>query len=206
MSDIPAGTNTNTTLSVGNPVSSSIASTGDRDWVRIDLAPGEWIQVDMNATSGGLDAFLRLRDEDGNLLDRDDDSGSGTNSSLVFGGGEGGTYYLDAGSFNSASAGSYTLTASSVSAPSGSPVDVLDGGVQLPSGSPTVVTVYFVPAGQTSNFGVNFAGDSTDSEGWTQFEIDRVMAALGSIENVANIDFQISSNPNADFQMVIDSN
>ncbi|MDX8354573.1 M10 family metallopeptidase [Cognatiyoonia sp. IB215182] len=44
--------------------------------------------------------------------------------------------------------------------------------------------------------------DNTISEGWSSYERARVEAALASIAAVANVTFTITSNPNADFQLV----
>lgn len=78
-----------------------------------------------------------------------------------------------------------------------SPVATLDYGT---SRGDDAITVYFVPNGQQANA----IPDEVTSDGWTQFEIDRFMAALTTISNYINVTFEQSNNPNADFQMVLD--
>jgi Ca2+-binding RTX toxin-like protein len=203
MSDIPNNNTTNATLSVGGTFSSNIGFDGDRDWVRIDLDPGEYVSVAMNGT-GLADPFLRVYDAGGNLVALNDDGGSGLNSLAVFGSAAGGTFYVEAGSFDDTGTGNYQLSATAAPAPV--PIDALDSGNAR---TDTDISVYFVPAGQSGNFNDGNPNDDSDevvSEGWTQFEIDRFMAALASIEAVTNVTFTQTSDPNADFQLVLDDN
>lgn len=79
------------------------------------------------------------------------------------------------------------------------PVATLDSGLFR---GDTTISVYFVGNGQTANA---IPGENIDSEGWSSAEKDRVMAALASIENYINVTFEISANPNADFQLVLDT-
>lgn len=64
----------------------------------------------------------------------------------------------------------------------------------------TDISVYFVQSG-TANA---VPGEQITSEGWTDYEIDRAMAALAAISNYVNITFVRTSDPNADFQLVLD--
>lgn len=80
--------------------------------------------------------------------------------------------------------------------PDTSPVDSLDSGTER---NDTLVTVHFVGAGLDSASTL----DSTRSDGWSSYERARVQAALDAISAVANIQFQVTSDPDADFQLVI---
>ncbi len=97
MADIPNNASTNATLTVGGSFQNSLEFTGDRDWVRIDLAPGQWVAVTQRGTGETpLDAYLSVYDADGNFLTSDDDlSGASntTDATVIIGGGEGGTFY-----------------------------------------------------------------------------------------------------------------
>lgn len=88
-----------------------------------------------------------------------------------------------------------SLAALGVSGPS--PVDTLDTGTQR-TDTATPITVYFVPAGAER--------DGVTSEGWSDYERAQFMAALATISAVANVTFVETTNPNADFQVVLDSN
>ena len=86
------------------------------------------------------------------------------------------------------------------------PALALDGGRGR---GDDVVTVSFVGAGQKadfSRFNVPSGSDEIISEGWSQYEIERTMAALATISNYIDITFEFTTAANADFQMVLDSN
>ncbi|WP_342069723.1 M10 family metallopeptidase [Yoonia algicola] len=202
MADLPNNSSTTATLTVDGPEFTSTLSSGaDRDWVRIDLDPGEWVAVTQRGTGATpLDAYMSVYDADGNFVTTDDESDASNtdfNATVIFGGGAGGTFYVEAGSYFNGSSGSYTLEAVSVPEPSGTPLDVLDSG-SLRTDAASPITVYFVPDGQTR--------DGVTSEGWSESERAQFMAALGAVEAVANITFEESSNANADFQLVLDTN
>lgn len=201
MADLPNNSSTTATLTVdGAEYASTLSSGADRDWVRIDLDPGEWVAVTPRGTGATpLDAYLSVYDADGNFVTTDDESNASNtdfDATVVFGGGAGGTFYVEAGSYFNGSSGSYTLEAVSIPEPAGSPLDVLDSG-SLRTDTATPITVYFVPDGQIR--------DGVTSEGWTEDERTQFMAALGAVEAVANITFVESSNPSADFQLVLDT-
>ena len=60
------------------------------------------------------DAFLYLRDSDGNLVAYDDQSGGNNNAQIIYTATESGTYYLDAQSYVDLYTGAYTLTATNL--------------------------------------------------------------------------------------------
>ena len=201
MSDLPASSSTSALLTVGGSLSDVIETNGDKDWVRIDLAPGEWVQVVQRGTGQSPleDAFMSVYDDDGNLVTSDDElnsENSDFDAAVVFGGGAGGTYYIEAGAYRDMFRGGYTLDAVSVAPPTTDLLGTLDSGTQR-NDSDNVVTVYFVPSGQRR--------DGLTSEGWTAYEQQRFEAGLAAIAAVANITFVTTTNPNADFQLVLDS-
>ncbi len=80
--------------------------------------------------------------------------------------------------------------------PRSSPVDSLYIGTQRRD---SFITVHLVGFGQR-------APDDPDrvvSEGWSNYEEQRVRAALDSIEAVTNLTFALTSDVNADFQLVL---
>ncbi len=200
MADIPNNASTSATLTIGGSLTSAIDSNGDRDWVRIDLGPGQYAAI--NLTGIGLnDPILRVYDADGNLVAINDDVSEGfdIDSRVTIGSAEGGTFYIEAGAFDDSGTGSYQLTATETT-----PVDPLDSGLAR---GDDVITVYFVEDGNRANFDVSRLGSSeVVSDGWTQSERDAVMAALGVISNYVDLRFVLSTDPNADFQMVLDDN
>ena len=82
----------------------------------------------------------------------------------------------------------------SVVIPSNSPVDSLFSGTQR---TDTNISVHFAGLGQGPT-----VFENTPSEGWTAYERARVEAALTAISNVANVTFTVTSNPDADFQLI----
>jgi hypothetical protein len=188
MPDLPANTTTTATLSVGGTYSDSLETSGDRDWVRVDLAPGEYVTIRMEGQTLD-DPYMRIYDSNSTLVIQNDD-GNGYDSSVTIGSETGGTFYVEAGSYNDTGTGTYELTAEITT-----PVDTLISGNER---TDTAVSVYFVPNGVSR--------DGITSEGWTATERAQFMAALATIEAVANITFTESSDPNADFQVVLDDN
>jgi Ca2+-binding RTX toxin-like protein len=56
----------------------------DMDWFRIEVQAGQSYTLSLNATSGGLDPYVRLYDAYGRLIGGDDDSGPGNNAQISF--------------------------------------------------------------------------------------------------------------------------
>lgn len=113
--DLPANTTTNGSVTVGGSVEGDLSFVGDRDWYKITLTEGQSIQIalDGTGTTPVGDTFLRIYDAAGNLLGSNDDGGtSGFNSLLNFIAQSGGTYYIEAASWDDQSTGHYTLAVS----------------------------------------------------------------------------------------------
>lgn len=73
---------------------------------RLDLAESGPVRIDLQSSQ--FDAFLSLRDAEGNLLAQDDDGGSGTDSRILQTL-TAGTYVIEASTFDPGETGSYTL-------------------------------------------------------------------------------------------------
>ena len=103
--DLPATTTTPATVTVdGTPVRSRVDSAGDRDWFAVDLAVGVGYQIHMNgnsSSSGTLDDpyLYGVWSDDSTKLagTADNDSGTGTDSQVLFVAPADGTYYIAAG-------------------------------------------------------------------------------------------------------------
>lgn len=201
MADIPNNSSTSATLTVGGSFQSNLGFEGDRDWVRIDLDPGQFVAISMDGLSL-VDPYLRVYDADGDLVALNDDF-NGRDSQVTIGGPTGGTFYVEAGAFEDNGTGTYELTA--VAVPPPSPVDTLDSGLARGDGD-NIVTVYFVDRGDQAEFGrlTPDSGADVVSEGWSTDERNAVMTALGVISNYADVTFVLSDDPQADFQMVLD--
>ncbi|PUB14845.1 M10 family metallopeptidase [Yoonia sediminilitoris] len=210
MSDIPANAATTATLGFDRAVSGRLDYSGDRDWFRIDVAAGDWVKVTQRAAGSDPleDSMIRVYDADGRLITADDElntSTSNTDGAVTFGGGAGGTYFIEAASYRNYYSGDYKLSADLVNAPSGNPVEALDSGTQR---SDSNITVHFVTGGQRAKFGY-LTGDTQDdirSEGWSSYEKSRFMSALDTITAVTNLTFTQTTDKNADFQVVLDTN
>lgn len=82
------------------------------------------------------------------------------------------------------------------------PIDSITWGTQLDASEP--INVFFVGRGGSRFIG---EGDSYTSEGFNAYEQAQIMAALGAIEDVTNLKFNVVTNAaNADFQLVLDTN
>ncbi|MBC2859101.1 M10 family metallopeptidase C-terminal domain-containing protein [Stappia sp. 28M-7] len=116
--DASASTSTSYTINVGDSFNGTLTS-GDQDWVRVTLEAGTTYNIALTANTSGLDTYLRVHNSSGTQIAFNDDGGDGLNSFLSFTATTGGTYYLNAGSYNGLSTGNYTL---SITAPPPLPV------------------------------------------------------------------------------------
>lgn len=121
-SDAAASSATTYTISVGDMFAGSL-STGDRDWVAIDLIAGEINTFNLEGVDSGSgtlsDPYLRLYNSAGEMISSNDDNGDNLNSTMVGSVDISGTYYISAGSYRDRYAGTYelTVTAGGVSGP-----------------------------------------------------------------------------------------
>lgn len=97
-------------------------------------------------------------------------------------------------------------TSASVTGISGDcPASTLDSGNYR---TDDTITIYFVGNGDQANAADEIAdpsgSDEIESDGWSAYEEDRVMAALSTISNYINVSFEETSSPDADFQLVLD--
>ena len=91
-------------------ISSSIESSGDKDWIRLTVPVSQSYKINLDSDSGSfLDCYLTIRDESGNTLASDDDSGPGLNSQLTINLNSEKFYYAEAKGYSSTT-GKYTLT------------------------------------------------------------------------------------------------
>ncbi|MCA8932948.1 MAG: PPC domain-containing protein [Rhodospirillaceae bacterium] len=113
--DFPSNPQTNGRLNVPGQTGGNLETGDDQDWFAVQLQPGAPVIFDLEGqrTNRGTlgDPYLRIFDQYGTELDRNDDGGEGFNSRLQFVAPQYGTYFVSAGSFG-ASTGTYTLTAS----------------------------------------------------------------------------------------------
>ncbi|HZC37341.1 MAG TPA: matrixin family metalloprotease, partial [Sphingomicrobium sp.] len=129
MTDIPADTSTTATISVGGTVTGTLEVAGDHDWYAINLTAGQTLvfSEDGSGLTPDADAYLNLRDSSGNIIAWNDDSGGTHNSAIYYQVTSSGTYYLDAGAWDTQAqdstpdsdyiTGTYTLSVQSYTAP-----------------------------------------------------------------------------------------
>ena len=209
MPDITTAEVTAANLTFDTHYNGVLSDPGDRDLLRVDLASGEWAQVTQTGTGDNalFDPLVRVYDSQGRLLTTDDEmssSSSNLDASAIFGGGVASTYFVEAASYRDNYRGEYTVTAETIAAPQSSPVDVLDSGTRRTDRD---ISVYFVAAGDSASFGdtTNTEQDDVTSEGWNAYEQSRVIAALDTIAAVTNLTFNVTNNPDADFQLILDT-
>ena len=184
-------------MQVGDSFHGSLEAAGDRDWVAITLNEGEFYSIDLTGRggSGVNDTYLRVYDQNGNLIDFDDDGGSGYNSSLTLSASYAGTHYIEADSYQSRSTGDYQIDVASAGAPS--PTDALVWGSAVWHTSETI-QVYFAAEGTS----VDDEGTSITSDGFSDTAIANIMGIFDGVSNFANIDFALTtSQAEADIQL-----
>ena len=194
MPDIAQGPSTTATIAPGEILRSRIDTLGDKDWVRIELTRGDWVQVDLRGrgTDPLDDPLLRIRDRDGDIVARNDDGGAGRDARLTFQATYSGEYYIIAAAYGDESDGQYALEVQEAPA---SPADAsLYWGEALPD---THVTVYFAEVGERF--------DGYTSEGFNAFEKARFREAFDRLEAVSGLTFEVVTEASgADFRLVLD--
>lgn len=116
MVDIPADSSTGTDIAIGGSIIDRLEINGDRDWIRIELTADHLYLIELSGSGSDPlgDPYLSIRNSDGELIDHDDDSGSGLNSRLHFLPETTGTYYIDVGAYSNAYHGTYQLNVTEI--------------------------------------------------------------------------------------------
>lgn len=115
-SDIAGDTSTTASISAGSTVTGTLDFAVDRDWYQIQLTAGGIYQIDLKGAPSGAgtiaDPYVRLYNASGQLVDYNDDGGTGLESLLQYTPSTSGTYYISAGSFRNQDLGTYSLSVS----------------------------------------------------------------------------------------------
>lgn len=163
--DASANSATTYTLAGGETLQATLATSGDHDWVKVNLIAGQTYTFTMTGTgtSPVSDTYLRLRDSTGAQVAYDDDSGAGNNSSLTFTATTSSAYYLDAASYNDAYSGQYDLAVVGQTAPTPvdpAPVALAAGRVtETTDAAASTATTYSLAIGKTAQGQVGTTGD-----------------------------------------------
>lgn len=184
-------------IALGGSASSTLDFLGDRDWFRLTLEEDTLITVDLGGSGESplVDTFLRIHDEDGNLIASNDDGGPGLFSQIT-GLAAAGTYYLSAGAFGDEEAGDYTISVVELDLATFDPLDAINwGNTRVDTGEGNVVEVYFAQAGEVF--------DGVTSSGWNAYEIRQARAAFANYERFLDVEFVIVDQAEgADFRLV----
>ena len=199
-SDAAASIATTYSISVGDTFAGSLSS-GDRDWVAIELQAGAVNTFNLNGSYGGSgtlsDPYLRLYNSAGVMVSSNDDNGDSLNSTLITSVDVSGTYYLSAGSYRDLYAGTYELTVTSSGAPDPSPIlATLDE-----------LAIYLTDGYWTDNSFIRHSFDTSDSNiisvnltSLTAAGQQLARWAFDAWEMVADILFQETSDTSADMR------
>ncbi|MDG2535387.1 M10 family metallopeptidase C-terminal domain-containing protein [Sphingomonas sp. HITSZ_GF] len=114
---VPGDSSTTAVLDIGSTVTTTIETTGDRDWYRVTLVAGHHYSFATNSVNNDdVDTYLRLYDSGGSLLLSDDDGGAGTFSEIHFTATTSGTYYIAGGTYSDDSTGTFLIRATDTAA------------------------------------------------------------------------------------------
>ncbi|HEV2747653.1 MAG TPA: pre-peptidase C-terminal domain-containing protein [Allosphingosinicella sp.] len=176
----------------------AIETDGDVDVYSITLTEGNFYTFEVAGgvdyeteypvvPPGEIDTKLTLLDADGNVVAFNDDRSFPDDISSGIGlvAEASGTYYLQVEAYPGQTAG-YALDVTEANIRQLDPLDTIDWGSQLPSDE---ATVYFAPAGETY--------DDVTSLGWSEYEIERAMAAFDEYAQVSGLSFAITDDPEA---------
>ena len=93
--DAPESTATPYAIEVGDSFLGTLATTGDRDWIAVELQAGTAYTISLSGVSSGggslVDPYLSLLDATGAVVAEDDDGGTDYESQLGYSAGYSGT-------------------------------------------------------------------------------------------------------------------
>jgi hypothetical protein len=102
-------------LTLGTALSDTIGTAGDEDWFSIDLSPSPNYTISVSGLDSGqgtlADPVLQLRNQWGQLLTTDNDSGPGRDSLTTITNPAAGLYYLQVASNSPTATGTYKIIA-----------------------------------------------------------------------------------------------
>ncbi len=205
--EIPGDTSTTVVLNVGEGwIGSQLETSGDRDWIRVDLVAGETYSIRMVGT--GLDRLtdplLRLISPDGvTQVAANDDvqvgydgaaSSFGLNSHIRYTAATTGTHFIEARAFTTQT-GQYVVLADQLPAAPVPWTSISWGGRTFEND----IKVYFAASGESY--------DGQTSLGWEQWQIDQTMLSLQEFSTFTNLTFTQTSNASeAYFKLVTINN
>jgi len=208
--DAPNSADPTVQLEAGDTFNGSLGSAGDWDWFYVEYEAGVTYTITM--TPGTLDdPLIWFVDANGVFSEPVDFAFSGGTETITLTAPETGSGYIIADSYWNnidfanpswgSDTGTYTLTITEGGTPppppppsSDNPLDSIDGLYTAPS----VIDVYFVPGGVTFN-----DGTSQVTSAWDAFDQQQAMLAFQLYSNVANVTFNVVTNPNdAEFFMI----
>jgi len=180
--DAPESLSTPYRIGLGDTFNGTLSNGADKDIVALTVVAGETYTIDLKGVSAGLDSFMRIYDSAGLYVSLDDDGGAGRDSRLTLTFATSGTFYVQAGSYNSATSGNYQLTVTA-----GTPLAVYSNdqiAAQLTNG-------YWAANGLAArHFNVaNGGAISVDISGLTAAGQSLALSALQAWTNVTGISF-----------------
>ncbi len=201
-------TSTLALIGPGSVVTSQIDHANDLDYFRITLDPHQTYVFTMEGTGSNAidDAYLELRDANGNLIAEDDDGGIIRDAVLMFNppSNDVGTYYLVARGYDGNATGTYTLSVEAIETGGAYPAQFASNGKPFFSWEEAAIQLTRTGASWASDFGeavtVTYAFRSTepnsmpdDTSGFSRFNEAQIAAAEAALQawaQVANITFQ----------------
>ena len=113
--DYSSNINTKGSVDLSNQTLAKIDFNSDKDWFRTSFQKGHIYQIDCKKISS-IDPYIYLLDKDGNIIEYDDDSGSGDDAQLIFTSGYSGDYFFEIGDYGDDGIGEYSISAISLTA------------------------------------------------------------------------------------------
>ena len=107
--DVSNDETTTASMQVGGTYTGKLETSGDRDWVAVDLIAGGNYEVSLYGIgeNGVEDTILTIFDQSGYVVGYDDDGGMDYNSKLSFNTQYSGTYFIEANSYDGLYTGDY---------------------------------------------------------------------------------------------------
>ena len=203
MPDLPHDQTTTASIEVGEFYYSTISQRWDRDWVRLDLTEGQYVQVTVRGNHNNSneldDPIVRIFDQAGTEV-AFDDSYNGSEALVTLQASYTGSYYIEAAGVLRTTGGYVVGVAEAAPPLENTVLEAISWGTQLDASEP--INVHFGDRGDTQD-GLEVTYTSLQ---FNDYERAQMLSVLHTIETMTDLEFNIVMSPDeADFNILLAS-
>ena len=177
-SDLPHDLDSEGFVPVDGSATGTLDSAADRDYFKIQLVSGAKYEFSVTGREAAdtdplVDPFLVLRDADNVFVDQDDDSGDGSNPSIIHIPSTSGDFWLDVRSFGTMPTGAYTVSVAQLA----EPTPMADENADIASGTDSAASL------ATGQSFIGRIGTKSDTD-WFKVSVQKYVTYAFEIDTV----------------------